>query len=143
MIINCNKCNKKFKVNDNLIPSEGRLLKCGNCGNSWFFNKNNEGYKDINEINNPVNQNNKNEIKINKNINKIKQSTSSKNKQENSLKYFFNYFIVILILFISIILVVDTFKSQISLILPGIIPLLDNLYATLYDLQLFIKDLFN
>ena len=143
MIINCNKCNKKFKVNDNLIPSEGRLLKCGNCGNSWFFIENNEEYKDINEINNPVNQNNKNEIKINKNINKIKQSTSSKKKQENTLKYFFNYFIVILILFISIILVVDTFKSQISLILPGIIPLLDNLYATLYDLQLFIKDLFN
>tara|TARA_B100001250_G_C19579778_1_gene691477 strand:+ start:120 stop:551 length:432 start_codon:yes stop_codon:yes gene_type:complete len=143
MIINCNKCNKKFKVNDNLIPSEGRLLKCGNCGNSWFFNKNNEEYKDINEINNPVNQNNKNEIKINKNINKIKQSTSNKNKQENSLKYFFNYFIVILILFMSIILVVDTFETQISLILPGIIPLLDNLYATLYDLQLFIKDLFN
>ena len=112
MIINCNKCNKKFKVDDNLIPSEGRLLKCGNCGNSWFFNKNNEEYKDINEINNPVNQNNKNEIKINKNINKIKQSTSSKNKQENSLKYFFNYFIVILILFISIILIVDTFKNK-------------------------------
>ena len=143
MIINCNKCNKKFKVDDNLIPSEGRLLKCGNCGNSWFFNKNNEEYKDINEINNPVNQNNKNEIKINKNINKIKQSTSNKNKKENSLKYFFNYFIVILILFMSIILVVDTFETQISLILPGIIPLLDNLYATLYDLQLFIKDLFN
>jgi len=130
MIINCDKCNKKFKVDDNLIPSNGRLLKCGNCNNSWFFNNNNEKYNDINKL-------------INQNINKTKQSYSKKNKKESSLKYFFNYFIVILILFISIILVTDTFKDKISLILPGIIPLLDNLYATLQDLQLFIKDLFN
>jgi len=137
MIINCDKCNKKFKVDDNLIPSKGRLLKCGNCDYSWFF------YNNINEVNDSINQNIKNEIKINENINKTKKSNSKKNKKGNSLKYFFNYFIVILILFISIILVVDTFKGQISFILPGIIPLLDNLYATLYDLQLFIKDLFN
>ena len=84
-----------------------------------------------------------NQLVNQENINKTKQLNSKKNNKENSLKYIFNYFIVILILFISIILVVDTFKTQISYILPGIIPLLDNLYATLYDLKLFIKDLFN
>ena len=143
MIINCEKCNKKFKVDDKLIPSKGRLLKCGNCDNSWFFHNNSKKYNDIYEINKSINQNIKNEDKIIVNINKTKQSNLKKNKNENFLKYFFNYFIIILILFVSIILVVDTFKVQISFILPGIIPLLDNLYATLYDLQLFIKDLFN
>jgi len=143
MIINCDKCNKKFKVDDNLIPSKGRLLKCGNCDYSWFFYNNIEKYNNIKEINDSINQNIKNEIKISENINITKKSNSKKIKKGISLKYFFNYFIVILILFISIILVVDTFKVQISFILPGIIPLLDNLYATLYDLQLFIKDLFN
>ena len=33
MIINCIKCNKKFNVDNNLIPDQGRLLKCGKCGN--------------------------------------------------------------------------------------------------------------
>ena len=143
MIINCDKCNKKFKIDDNLIPSKGRMLKCGNCDNLWFFSHNIEKYNDINKINKSINQNIKNETKINEIINIEKQSISKKNKKGNFLKYFFNHFIVILILFISIILVVDTFKNQISFILPGIIPLLDNLYATLHDLQLFIKDLFN
>ena len=31
MIIECNKCNKKFNVDESLIPENGRLLKCSNC----------------------------------------------------------------------------------------------------------------
>ena len=50
MIINCQKCNKKFKVDDDLIPAQGRLLKCGNCGNSWFYENNKEKPKDLNNI---------------------------------------------------------------------------------------------
>ena len=38
MIINAN-CNKKFEVNENLIPDEGRDLQCGSCNHIWFFNK--------------------------------------------------------------------------------------------------------
>jgi len=143
MIINCHKCNKKFKVDDDLIPTEGRLLKCGNCGNSWFYENNNEKFTDINTTKEIINQTFENEIKIKENLVKEKQYSTKNKEKENFLKNFFNYFIVILILFISILLIVDTFKIQISLILPGIIPLLDNLYATIYDLQLFILDLFN
>ena len=143
MIINCQKCNKKFKVDDDLIPPQGRLLKCGNCGNSWFYENNKEKIDDINVFNKTVNDNVENKIKLKANLSKKVQISSKKNKKENFLKHFFNYFIVILILFISILLIVDTFKIQISFFLPGIIPLLDSLYATIYDLQLFIIDLLN
>ena len=143
MIINCQKCNKKFKVDDDLIPAQGRLLKCGNCGNSWFYENNKEKPKDINIFNETDNYNVEKKINPKANLSKKNQTISKKNKKGNFLKHFFNYFIVILILFISILLIVDTFKMEISFVLPGIIPLLDNLYTTIYDLQLFITDLIN
>jgi predicted Zn finger-like uncharacterized protein len=37
MIIECKNCNKKFNVNDNLIPVDGRQIKCGSCSYSWYF----------------------------------------------------------------------------------------------------------
>ena len=37
MIISCEKCNKKFNIQDNLIPNEGRLLQCGSCNHKWFY----------------------------------------------------------------------------------------------------------
>ena len=40
MIIVCPCGEKKFEVDENLIPDKGRLLKCGSCDQTWFFNKN-------------------------------------------------------------------------------------------------------
>ena len=37
MIIVCPNCNKKFDIDQNLIPSKGRLLQCGSCNHSWFY----------------------------------------------------------------------------------------------------------
>ena len=37
MIISCEKCNKKFELADNLIPSTGRLLQCGSCSYQWHY----------------------------------------------------------------------------------------------------------
>ena len=42
MIIICPSCEKKFEVDSNLIPKNGRLLKCGSCDQTWFFNKNDQ-----------------------------------------------------------------------------------------------------
>ena len=39
MIIECINCSKKFKVNADLIPSEGRNIQCGSCNHIWFFKK--------------------------------------------------------------------------------------------------------
>ena len=37
MIISCPNCNKKFKIDQNLIPIGGRLLQCSNCKHKWHF----------------------------------------------------------------------------------------------------------
>ena len=39
MIISCNQCSKKFELNSNLIPAEGRLLQCSSCNHQWFYKK--------------------------------------------------------------------------------------------------------
>ena len=41
MIIECINCNKKFEVNSDLIPEEGRNIQCGSCNHLWFFKKDN------------------------------------------------------------------------------------------------------
>ena len=48
MIIICDKCSKKFNVNDGDIPDNGRSLQCGYCEHKWFFKPNlNEKFSGI------------------------------------------------------------------------------------------------
>ena len=37
MIISCDQCHKKFEIDSNLIPQDGRLLECGSCNHKWFY----------------------------------------------------------------------------------------------------------
>ena len=37
MIISCYQCHKKFEIDSNLIPKDGRLLECGSCNHKWFY----------------------------------------------------------------------------------------------------------
>ena len=37
MIIECPNCNKKFNLDEKLIPENGRSLKCGNCDHVWHY----------------------------------------------------------------------------------------------------------
>tara|TARA_B110000008_G_scaffold101324_1_gene104154 strand:- start:416 stop:670 length:255 start_codon:yes stop_codon:yes gene_type:complete len=37
MIIECTNCNKKFRVDDDLIPENGREIICGSCNYAWHF----------------------------------------------------------------------------------------------------------
>ena len=39
MIITCPSCKKKFNLDINLIPSDGRDLQCGSCEHIWFYKK--------------------------------------------------------------------------------------------------------
>ena len=50
MIISCENCSKKFEIDDNLIPSTGRLLQCGSCSHKWHYKPKQE-QKFIKEIN--------------------------------------------------------------------------------------------
>tara|TARA_B100001057_G_scaffold437267_1_gene468950 strand:+ start:79 stop:315 length:237 start_codon:yes stop_codon:yes gene_type:complete len=51
MIIDCISCSKKFSVNSELIPFEGRTIQCGSCDHIWFFKKNNQTTIDIKKTN--------------------------------------------------------------------------------------------
>ena len=37
MIITCPCGEKKYNVDENKIPKDGRFLKCGSCGHKWFY----------------------------------------------------------------------------------------------------------
>ena len=39
MIIECPCKKKKFNIDTNLIPAEGRNLQCGSCDRVWFYKK--------------------------------------------------------------------------------------------------------
>ena len=162
MIIECPACSKKFNIDEKLIPDEGRLLKCGNCDHTWFFKKE-QNIKleaetaEVNEINEnkseiniepvdvPIKETKKKRKKISKKSS-TKESTSkelvsidksSVSKENKIIKKIF----LIIISVIAFILLIDTFKNQISVIFPGILQMSDSLYLVINDLKLFIKDL--
>ena len=144
MIITCENCNKKFNLNNNLISKNGRFLQCGNCKNKWFFkpssqNKMNDKKLNLEFLKSP-NEKTITRMKINDNDENNSEIINKKIKKNTN---FISYFLVILISLISLIIIADTFKEDLKIILPYIMPFLDSLYETLYDLQLFIKDLLN
>ena len=169
MIITCNNCNKKFDIDSTLIPDKGRLLQCASCDHKWFFKK--EALeKKINPINedtsidnvNIFDQNNSSindeesvsdasndEVEVNleeKTKEKIEINNGEStqvNTQPKKQKNFkiLNIFVVSIISFVAFIIIVDTFKYPIGKIVPNIEIILYNLYESIKDISLFIKDL--
>ena len=150
MIITCPSCQKKFELEDNLLPENGRTLQCGSCNYKWFFKKKDEikvfekklefnGNEKIdNNETNTVNQLNILKNRTSDDIVK-KRKPQSKNL---SILNFFNYLIVLIISFIALIIFLDTFKNNLSEIFPNLELFLYNLFETIKDLQLFFNDLF-
>ena len=64
----------------------------------------------------------------------------TKPKKQKNFKIL-NIFVVIIITFIALIIIVDTFKYPIGKIVPNIEFILYNLYESIKDISLFIKDL--
>ena len=149
MIIVCPSCGKNFDVNENLIPNKGRLLKCGSCDQTWFFNRNEN--VEIKSSTNKVFKEEKPNIKEKKikkpelnfstNIKKGSELVKYQPKYNFTVGKFLNYIIVSIITFVTIIIVLDTFKNPLSNIFPNLELLLYNLFETLRDLILFAKDL--
>ena len=150
MIITCDQCLKKFEIESSLIPKKGRLLQCSSCTHKWFYKS------DISEETEVVLEpqniktkkiepivNEDNNIKIFNDI-----ETSKKNKRKHSYRHleskklsFLNVILVFIISIIALIVLLDTFKSPISLMIPNIEFILESLYETLKDILLFIQDL--
>ena len=164
MIITCPNCNKQFKIDNSLIPNEGRDLQCGSCDHIWFYNiqeKNNEALELKQEIisedieTKAENKEDKieekqqpeetikteiNNKKKEKNSEKQKNTTTLK-KTENKGSKFFSYLIVFIISFVALIILLDTLKTPLINVFPGLQIILFNLFETLQDIKLFIIDL--
>ena len=164
MIITCPNCNKKFKIDNSLIPDVGRDLQCGSCNHFWHYKIEEENSKilklkeeiDINNIETKVDKNNEeivenknpltkietelNNQKKEKNIEKQDETKISKNT-ENTGNKFFSYLIVFIISFVALIILLDTLKNSLINVFPGLEIILFNLFETLQDIKLFIIDL--
>ena len=146
MIISCEKCNKKFEISDELIPDSGRLLQCGSCSYQWHYMPTSR-IKLVNEI-----ESNESTKKIEKTYHRKKTKKNKTNKnvnipnshhiQENQKKIgFLSYLIVIVISFVALIVILDTFKSFFNSFIPNIDFYLSSLYESLKDIFLFFRDL--
>ena len=156
MIIECINCHKKFVVNSDLIPNEGRNIQCGSCNHLWFFkpdmiqkkipekleniDQNIEFHKDDKFINNVTE--NKKEKKIDYNKTKKYQLTKYKRKSNFTFTKFLSYLVVSIISFIALIVIIDTFKKPLYSNFPVLEMIMFNLFETLTDVKLFVKDLF-
>ena len=162
MIIECPCKKKKFNIDINLIPAEGRNLQCGSCDRVWFYKKK-DSIPETSLINedNAIRENeeNDNSNDYRSNDQEIKQPVKENKKSKSELSAieeteskpelvkktqsskFFSYLIVFIISLGALIILLDTLKTPLVNIFPGLEVLLFNLYETLKDIKLFIKDL--
>ena len=154
MIITCPRCQKSFNIDDKLIPEKGRLVKCGACDHTWFFKpiENIENKQSTETPNISINEEENREfiqVKQNKETIKSKLDKKKDNKKylpaikKEKSKNFTKLFLVFLISIIAIVILIDTFKSPLSYIIPNINFYLDNLYQSLIDIRLFTINLIN
>ena len=165
MIISCPNCNKKFKIDQNLIPISGRLLQCSNCKHKWHFKieKKDETDDGSFEPEKVILKNNNEDIKVNsiendslieenlkkkelkkkekvvKKTKKIKQNINQ-NKKEKPVGLL-NMIIILIISFVAIVIAIDTFRIELSKYMPFLNPMLNSFYAIISDINSFIKDL--
>ena len=155
MIISCPSCKKKFEIDANLIPKEGRNLQCGSCLNVWFY-KFEKKISDLENKNNTTDLNEEdNEIIIKEDIKKevpiIKKNISENRKDKALVKYekktklslsnIIGYFFVLILSFVALLIILDTFEPLLLTKFPNLELILFNFYETLLDIYLFIKDL--
>ena len=162
MIVSCPNCKKKFQIDATLLPEEGRDLQCGSCKHVWFYKVENKNSSPLtlteNLVNNEIRDNlpkkkidniadnNKSTIpeKSKNKEKKIKGTSDNKKnkiKKESTVSKFFSYLMVLIISFVALIIIVDTLKTPIINVFPGVEIILFNLFETLQDIKLFIIDL--
>ena len=145
MIISCEKCNKKFELEDNLIPETGRLLQCGSCSYQWHYIPTNQitlvneidSTKSSKNIKKSVKKIDKKKIIVDKNILESSESILENKKVVG----FFSYLLVIIISLVALLFIGDTFKPYLLTIVPNLDFYLSSLYESLIDIYLFFKDL--
>ena len=142
MQIVCENCNKRFNLDQNLIPKEGRYLQCSACNHKWFY-KNIVIEKKIieHDYKEPKKKIEIKEVKIDKKKDLKANKLKKDNKKDKKKINLFNLMIVFVISLIALIIFLDTFKYNLKSIFPSIDYLLENLYESIKDIILFVKDL--
>ena len=157
MIISCPSCLKKFKIEETLIPSKGRNLQCGSCNYNWFYKiekktleplKLEEKIEDSDEIALISSTSESSKTKLDQKLDKdfknddINYYSNLPKKSENiTFSKFLSYIVVSIISFSVFVILIDTIKTPLIDIFPGLEILLFNLFETLQDIKLFIIDL--
>jgi len=168
MIISCDHCHKKFEIDSNLIPKDGRLLECGSCNHKWFYKQvsKDKTKKIINEpqleniteesIDEPqlenITEESIDEPQLKnieeKNIDPTQTNVFKTDKLDSSIENkkikkigVLNVIIVFIISFLALIIIIETFKDPISIFIPNIKFVLNSLHETIRDIFLFSKDL--
>jgi predicted Zn finger-like uncharacterized protein len=161
MIISCPSCLKKFKIEETLIPSKGRKLQCGSCNYNWFYkieNKTVEPLKLEENIEEKIEDSDESVLfsstsgtlktKLDQELDKdVKNNDITHNndlpKESENITFskFLSYIIVSIISFAVFVILIDTIKTPLIDIFPGLEILLFNLFETLQDIKLFIIDL--
>ena len=162
MIIECPCKKKKFNIDINLIPADGRNLQCGSCDRVWFYKKEDPIPEPLQINEDIVIKEKEDSDKLNDNISKdqlIKQPVEDNKKAKSKLSTFketeskseiikktksskfFSYLIVFIISLGALIILLDTLQTPLISTFPGLEVLLFNLYETLKDIKLFIIDL--
>ena len=149
MIVSCPCGKKKFNLDISLIPEEGRLLQCGTCDRKWHYSLpldtkgSDENISpnvsasiiDNDLDNNEVETKNDIESEINESINK-----DAIVKKHNNISIL-SILSLTIVSFLALIILLDTFKYQIEIIIPNFNSYLTNLYVTINDIYLFLIDL--
>ena len=156
MIITCPNCEKKFQIDPALVPEKGRDLQCGSCNHAWFYKPENESEAQLALNENTFTNKDKTQIetkdqniKIRKKIKKEKKNKPRIKKEipkiiekpTNRGSKLFSYLIVFIISFVALVILLDTLKTPLINVFPGLEIILFNLFETLQDLKLFIIDL--
>ena len=144
MIINCKNCNKNFNLDPVLIPENGREVQCGSCRYVWFYKKTIDKSKLIlTDKSDIVDKKIEKTIKIKKDLDKIvDKQIPKKNNTKNTSGKFFSYIIVFIISFVALTILIDTLKTPLINIFPGLETVLFSLFEMLKDIKLFIIDLY-
>jgi predicted Zn finger-like uncharacterized protein len=157
MIIDCEMCNKRFEIDQKLIPASGRLLQCSSCNHKWFFkiDTNDKAIeKKINQsleiFESKISQENNvmeaiNSTNIDEKISAPLDASIKKNDNNidkiQKKNNFLNLIIVFIISFVALIILIDTFKNPLGIFFPDLEFFLYNLYESIKDIILFTRDL--
>jgi len=156
MIITCPSCEKKFQIDPALVPEKGRDLQCGSCNHAWFYKPENESEAPLTLNENTFVNKNKTQIETKDQYIEIRKNTKKEKKNKPRIKKeipkiiekptnrgskLFSYLIVFIISFVALVILLDTLKTPLINVFPGLEIILFNLFETLQDLKLFIIDL--